>query len=157
MKLLLIGDERKNRRMCSWGFSGNSYRVRLANSRPMVDVALANESFHAAWREELLERTWVRLHAEQATYHAALRLRIEEPELTSPLMAERLAQQLGRAMTADGVRKALQRAHERFADLLLDEVEQTLEAPDAAALEDELRAIDLLRYCRTALSRRSSP
>ncbi len=48
MKLLLIGDERKSRRMCSWGFSGDSYRVRLANSRPMVDVALATESFHAA-------------------------------------------------------------------------------------------------------------
>ncbi len=47
MKLLLIGDERKNRRMCSWGFSGDAFRVRLANSRPMVDVALANESFHA--------------------------------------------------------------------------------------------------------------
>lgn len=47
MKLLLIGDERKNRRMCSWGFSRESYRVRLANSRPMVDPALATESFHA--------------------------------------------------------------------------------------------------------------
>ena len=48
MKLLLIGDERKNRRMFSWGFLGDSYRVRLANSRSMVDVALATGSFHAA-------------------------------------------------------------------------------------------------------------
>lgn len=48
MKLLLIGDERKNRRMFSWGFASDPYRVRMAHSRPMVDAAISAESFQAA-------------------------------------------------------------------------------------------------------------
>jgi len=48
MKLLLIGDERKNRRMFSWGFASDPYRVRMAHSRPMVDAAITAESFQAA-------------------------------------------------------------------------------------------------------------
>jgi len=45
---------------------------------------------------------------------------------------------------------------ERFADLLLDEVAATLEGAPADALEDELRGLDLLRYCRGALAKRGS-
>ena len=116
----------------------------------------ADDSFNAAWREELLERTWQRLDAEQPAYHATLRLRIEEPDMTSGQMAERLTERLGKPMTAEGVRKALQRAHDRFADLLLDEVAATLEDAPADGLAEELRALDLLRYCRSALARRAS-
>ncbi len=123
---------------------------------PMAPADDADESFNAAWREELLERTWRKLDAEQPAYHAALRLRIEEPEATSAQMAERLTKQLNKAISADWVRKALQRAHERFADLLLDEVAATLEGAPADALEDELRGLDLLRYCRGALAKRGS-
>src|SRR5688572_24020606 len=52
-KLLLIGDERKNRRMCAWGFAAEPYRVRLANSRASVEALIDAEPFHAAcldWR-----------------------------------------------------------------------------------------------------------
>ncbi len=128
----------------------------LVGAEPAAPEAEADESFHAAWREELLERTWRRLEVEQPTYYAALRLRVEEPDLTSAQMAERLSAKLDRPMTAEGVRKALQRAHERFADLLLDEVAGTLEATSPEALDEELRALDLLRYCRGALTRRAS-
>lgn len=113
----------------------------------------ADTTFQAAWREELMERTWQRLAEEQPTGHAVLRLRVEEPELTSPQMAERLTEKLGRAQTAEGVRKALQRAHERFAEVLLDEVAATLERPTVADLEEELKELGLIRYCRTALAR----
>jgi RNA polymerase sigma-70 factor (ECF subfamily) len=113
----------------------------------------ADTTFHAAWREELMERTWQRLAEEQPTGHAALRMRVEDPELTSAQMAERLAEKLGRAQTAEGVRKALQRAHERFAEVLLDEVAATLEGPTVADLEAELQELGLTRYCRTALAR----
>lgn len=47
MKLLLIGDERKNRRMFAWGFAADPYRVRLASSRAAVEELLANETFQA--------------------------------------------------------------------------------------------------------------
>jgi hypothetical protein len=52
------------------------------------------------------------------------------------------------------VRKAIQRAHEKFADLLVKEVEESLDAPTAAELTEELRNLDLLKYCRSALERR---
>src|SRR5690606_8619018 len=48
MKLLLIGDERKNRRMFAWGFSSDPYRVRMARSCAGVGELLAVDSFHAA-------------------------------------------------------------------------------------------------------------
>jgi predicted ATP-grasp superfamily ATP-dependent carboligase len=88
------------------------------------------------------------------TFHAALLLRIENPDMPSPEMAARLTEQLGRSMTPENVRKSLQRAHAKFAELLLEQVAQSLESPTDDELEEELRAIDLLRYCRTALDRR---
>jgi hypothetical protein len=57
-------------------------------------------------------------------------------------------------MTAENVRKALQRAHAKFAELLVDRVAESLTDPTPAELEDELRALDLLKYCRPALERR---
>lgn len=48
MNLLLIGDARKNRRMFAWGFSAETYRVRLASSRRDVDELAVTEAFHAA-------------------------------------------------------------------------------------------------------------
>jgi hypothetical protein len=69
-------------------------------------------------------------------------------------MAERLTGQLGRPMTAENVRKAIQRAHGKFADLLLALVAESLDDATPATLEEELRALDLLKYCRSALDRR---
>lgn len=48
MKLLLIGDARNNRRMFAWGFSGEPYQVRTANSRAAVGELLKDEAFQAA-------------------------------------------------------------------------------------------------------------
>ena len=48
MKLLLIGDERKNRRMFAWGFAAEPYRVRLASSRTAVEELLGTEAFQVA-------------------------------------------------------------------------------------------------------------
>lgn len=133
-------------------------RIRKASPGPIAsDPAApgeAEETFHAAWREELLERAWAALAVDQPTGHDVLKLRVEEPELTSAQMAERLSTRLGRPFTSDGVRKALQRAHERFGDALLAEVAATLEGPTSDDLEAELQELGLLRYCRSALSRR---
>lgn len=50
-----------------------------------------------------------------------------------------------------GVRKLLQRAREKFAVLLLNEVRRTLEGPSRARLEEELIDLGLYSYCRSAL------
>ena len=48
------------------------------------------------------------------------------------------------------LRKWLARSN---ADLLLDEVAQSLEAPTAERLQEELAELTLLEYCRSALDR----
>jgi RNA polymerase sigma factor (sigma-70 family) len=120
---------------------------------PEADEASSARNFLSSWREELLERTWSALAAASPAGHAVLRLRVECPELTSAQLAERLAGRLGNPVTAAWVRKTLQRAHDRYADLLLEEVAHSLAEVTPQALRQELEELDLLRYCRAALER----
>jgi DNA-directed RNA polymerase specialized sigma24 family protein len=117
------------------------------------EVPDTDPDFLANWRAELLERTWKSLAAAQPTYHAVLLFRVENPEVPSPEMAEQLAARLGTSMRPDQVRKALQRSHAKFAELLVDEVATSLGVPSRDELADELRELDLLKYCRSALER----
>jgi hypothetical protein len=48
-------------------------------------------------------------------------------------------------MRSDQVRKALQRSHAKFAELLVDEVAASLKDPSREELADELRELDLLK------------
>jgi RNA polymerase sigma-70 factor (ECF subfamily) len=121
---------------------------------PAVAPPDTETDFLASWRAELLDRTWGALAAHNPTYHAVLRLRVEDPEATSSRAAEQLSVRLGRPVTGDWVRKTQQRAHARYADLLLDEVSHSLGTPSPEVLEKELQELDLLKYCRSALARR---
>lgn len=113
-----------------------------------------DETFDAAWREQLLERTWAALKEVRHAWYEALRLKVEQPDLRSPALAEALAQRLGRPQSAEAARQALHRAREQFAELLLDEVAHSLERPSADALGEELAALGLLEQCRSALTKR---
>ncbi len=120
----------------------------------------ANDQFLATWRRELLNRAWQALKVDETKkrqpYYTVLRLRLEHPqdELSSAQLAQRLTTQFGKAYTSDNVRKLLQRGRERFARYLLDEVAQSLQEPTPAELEQELRDLGLLGYCRSALLER---
>lgn len=114
-----------------------------------------DEMFLASWRAELLIRTWDALASAHPTQHATLRARVAEPELPSHEIAQRVTTALGRTVTAAAVRKALQRAHENFAELLVQEVADSLGEPSPNDLMAELRALDLLRYCRSAIENRN--
>ncbi len=83
-----------------------------------------------------------------------LRFRAQHLELRADEMAEQLSRTLGKPLTAAGVRKTLERARIRFADLMLDEIAQTLSNPTLENLEEELIDLNLLEYCRPALERR---
>ena len=123
---------------------------------PAVEDSSLNDdrTFLASWREELLQRTWQSLSEANAAFHAVLLYRIDNPEASSGLMAERLSESLKKTVNAAWVRKTLQRAHAKFADLLVEEVARSLGAGEAEAIGEELRTLDLLKYCRTALERR---
>ncbi len=68
-------------------------------------------------------------------------------------MAEQLSGILGKPLTAAGVRKTLDRARDRFADLLLGEIAHSLADPTPDQLEEELIDLNLLEHCRPALER----
>jgi DNA-directed RNA polymerase specialized sigma24 family protein len=120
--------------------------------------AAAEQAFIASWRDDLLARTWAALatadRANGQHFHAVLRFRADHPQLRSHEMAEELGRLLGKPLTAAGVRKTLDRARDRFADLLLDEIAQSLTDPTLEQLEEELIDLNLLEHCRPALERR---
>ena len=71
-------------------------------------------------------------------------------------MAARLTEQLRpeNPFTETGIRKTLQRAREHFAESLIAEVARSLGTPTDDELEEELIAVGLLTYCRSALQQR---
>lgn len=107
------------------------------------------------WRDQLLARTWQRLKQSQAHFHDVLRFRVEHPEMESTNMADQLSRQLGKPLSPQGVRQSLHRARVEFANLLIDEIAQTLEEPTPDRVQEELADLNLLEYCGPALDRRN--
>jgi RNA polymerase sigma-70 factor (ECF subfamily) len=113
-----------------------------------------DQEYDEHWRNELLDRAWAEMERESPTEYAALKMRVENPDMNSVEMAAELTGRLGREVSSDAVRKAIQRGRQRFAETLLEEVAATLSEPDADGLEEELKDLGLIRYCRSALDRR---
>ena len=126
---------------------------------PGPETPESDRQFLASWRDEILARAWASLAEAERNggqpFHSVLKFRAEHPDASSADMAERLTGQLpAHPFTEAGVRKALQRARAQFADLLLDDVAHSLGEHSPDQLEEELIALDLLPYCRSALKRR---
>jgi RNA polymerase sigma-70 factor (ECF subfamily) len=134
--------------------------VSLAPDSPIAapDDNSAEEAFRDSWRQELLSRAWKALERVQdetgQPYHDVLRSRVEAPELSSTQLAEQLSARRGRTLSAVGVRQLLHRARERFAELLLDDIRQSLEGAPPERLAEELAELNLLKYCKDLLDRR---
>ena len=114
--------------------------------------------FQASWRDELLARCWGKLAEYECKsgkpYHTVLRYRVEHPEARSPELADGLSKSLGKPINAGAVRVLLHRSRDAFADLLLEEVTNSLADGSLDAAEQELIELDLLAYCKPALERR---
>jgi DNA-directed RNA polymerase specialized sigma24 family protein len=117
----------------------------------------SDRQFVESWCDELLARAWAALAGIETKtgqpFYAVLRYRADHPEMRSPQMAVQLTAQLGRSLTAVGVRQTLHRARRKFADLLLEEVAHSVEDPTPEHLEQELVELGLFDYCRPALER----
>jgi RNA polymerase sigma factor (sigma-70 family) len=115
--------------------------------------------FLDSWREDILFRAWEELaQAERSggqPYYSVLKFRAENPGAASDTMAARLSEQLSpeRPFTETGIRKTLQRARTRFAEILIAEVANAMENPTNDELEQELNDLGLLPYCRSTLHR----
>ena len=118
---------------------------------PVMPAEDDEGQFAVEWRKEVLELTWQSLKQERENYYHVLRLRVENPESSSAELADRYANEQGRSITAANVRKILERAHAKFAKLLIAEVADSLSEPDHESVRAELTELDLLKYCQSAL------
>jgi hypothetical protein len=142
--------------------SGRRERLVAADAGQVADEAIDDYAkvFDQTWRQELLDRAWRALsefeRATQRPYHTVLRFRSEHGECSSAEMAAKLTEQLRQEppFSEAGIRKILQRARVKFADLLLDEVAVSIENEAIEAIEEELVSLDMLEYCRSAVARR---
>lgn len=144
------------------------HRARQAHALPLEDVgepadletSIANldAGFVESWREELLARAWSALGRFQGRtgrpLFAVLRARVDEPELDSAGLADRLSARLGKSVDAGWVRVNLHRARDQFIDLLLEEVAATLPDRSPEGLVQELIELGLYDRCRATLKRR---
>jgi RNA polymerase sigma-70 factor (ECF subfamily) len=116
-----------------------------------------DRAFLDSWRDQLLHDAWAalaRLQRESGKpFHDVLRLRADKPEMRSAEMARLLGERMAKPVSPDWVRQTLRRARERFADLLVQLVAETLKDPSRKTLEDELIELNILSYCGPALDR----
>jgi RNA polymerase sigma-70 factor (ECF subfamily) len=123
----------------------------------LANVAAPEENpdaeFDRSWREDLLDRTWDALADAQPFSYAVLRFRASHQNMPSVELAQQLARRLNKPLSAAGVRQALHRARSLFAGLLVEEVARSLEQATPDAVEEEMRELGMLDYCRLALDR----
>jgi RNA polymerase sigma-70 factor (ECF subfamily) len=137
-------------------------RARLRNlpegmPEPAAPDPGSDKEFLKSWRDELMQHAWDALADEQARtgkpFHTVLRFRTDHPELKSDQLAEQLPTLLGSKVTAAWVRQTLHRARQKFIDLLLHAVLDTMSQPTMDDLEAELGELGLMKYCGPALQR----
>ena len=121
------------------------------------DSDSVDPEFDESWRNELLARTWTALQQHQAAtgepYFTALKLKADRSAAASAELAESFnaARAEAAPISEPAFRKTLQRARDRFGELLLREVAETLAVPTCAELERELIELRLLTYCGSLL------
>jgi RNA polymerase sigma factor (sigma-70 family) len=126
-------------------------------AQPGTDGLTSDTQFIESWRQQLLSQAWAALarwdRRNASRYYDVLRYRAEHRELSSAEMADQLSVRLNKKVSADWVRKTMQRAREQFADLLLDELSHSIVNPTRDRLAEELADLRLLSYCQPALER----
>jgi RNA polymerase sigma-70 factor (ECF subfamily) len=135
---------RKHRRRLQRQAQHLAAEVEIAD--PESNPPESDEQFRQSWRDELLARTWEALNQHDASYFTVLHYRAAHPDLPSDQMVKDLEPQLGKRLTAPGVRQTLHRARKRFAELLLEQIAGTLELPTPDAIHEELRDLELATY-----------
>jgi hypothetical protein len=117
----------------------------------------ANRAWLAEWRDCLLRRAWqaLELHeqaAPEGIAYTVLRLAADHPDESSASLAARAAALTGRVVGVDAFRKQLSRARRHFAQMIVDEIRQTLEDGSAEDVVEELRDLGLMEFVRDFLA-----
>lgn len=122
-----------------------------ADKRPKLDlesVTLESKTWLAYWREGLLERAWRSLerqeHAEPSVpVYTLLHGSTKSSPSTPSMLAAKIASETGIKMDDQAVQSTLTKARTLFAQLVADEVAETLEAPSSDDVKKEIAALGL--------------
>jgi RNA polymerase sigma factor (sigma-70 family) len=139
-------------------------RLRTSKVEPLpddvADEASSDDDFVREWRQELLNHAWKALQEYDrgagSQHYPVLRFQSDHPDLKPEQVVQQLGAVLGKTLTHEAARQARHRARYRFGQLLLDEVERSLQEPTLDQLEQELADLELLAYCKQALKERRS-
>jgi len=148
--------------------SGASSQAKVPSKPPQSPnlemVQLESPEWLTFWREGLLQRAWRSLerfqHAQrhqrptedellpadapaEDLVHDVLRLAMSHPSESAEVLAGRVASKAGHTVTPDEVKRQLGIARVRFAQLIADEVAQTLQAPSPKGIQAEIKALEL--------------
>jgi RNA polymerase sigma factor (sigma-70 family) len=123
---------------------------------PAAAATGPGEEWVEEWRRCILNRALAALHHHQRQSagnlaHTVLTVRIEHPDADSSFLAEETSRRCGRTVRADSYRQHLHRARRLFAQMLLDEVAQTLEAATPEQVTAELIEVGLMPYVQPYL------
>ena len=114
------------------------------------------QQFLDAWRDDLLQKTWQALAEYESAgggpYHTVLRICAANPALDTKALAVKLTHELGKATSPGAGRVLVHRARDKFAQLLIDCIADSLETATYEAIESELIDLQLIDYCRDALA-----
>jgi DNA-directed RNA polymerase specialized sigma24 family protein len=116
----------------------------------------ADREWQISWRECVLQNTWHALRDHQKKskgnlFHAVLKAFVEHPQEDSPKLAARVSQTTGHVLSAEAFRQQLRGARQRFGELLIEEVSNTITNVTPELLGEELRDLDLLKYVKKQL------
>lgn len=124
--------------------------------QPAVDFAawtVDAASWRGHWRGAVLARCWRALEriehkdASQPLY-SLLRAAMSHPRETAEMLAIRINTQSDLVVDAAAIGELLPQARQTFAQLLLTEVQETLDQGDAEAVQAELQALGLADWLR---------
>ncbi len=122
------------------------------------DCQQREQEFVESWRESFLEKAWDALLAYQESsgnaFFTVLDARRKYPEVASMDLVPIVSEALGEPITYGNLRQKMRRARNKFADLLVAEVEASVEDSNLDVIERELAELGLLEYCGPALERR---
>ncbi|WP_435007462.1 RNA polymerase sigma factor [Tundrisphaera lichenicola] len=114
----------------------------------LLDPSEPDADYDQVWREAVLKRALTRLetYESQTTknrYATVLNLRRDYPKESIETIARKLSEQVGTTITPESFRKTLQRARNKFFELLIQELRETIHPSTDDDIEDEIQALGL--------------
>ncbi len=120
-------------------------------TRPTLDLdglTLESKEWMSLWRDGLLERAWRSLerkeHAEpDSPVYSVLHFATLNPQATPAMLAVQINAEFGISVDEATIRECLPVARAMFAQLIADEVAETLEAPTSDDVKREINQLAL--------------